>query len=34
MKIEQATIVYTQCDRWTSDDVIKYHIITTDVKSK
>ena len=28
MKTEQATIVFTQWDRWTSYDVIK-HMITT-----
>ena len=32
MKTEQTTIVYTQWDRWTSYDVIKHHMITTDVK--
>ena len=31
LKTEQMTIVYAQCDRWTSYDVIKYHMITTDV---
>ena len=31
MKTEQTTIVYTQWDRWTSYDVIKHHMITTDV---
>ena len=33
-KTEQKTIVYAQCDRWTSYDVIKYYLITTDVISK
>ena len=31
MKTEQTTIVYVQWDRWTSCDVIKRHMITTDV---
>ena len=31
MKTEQATIVYAQWDRWASYDVIKHHMITTDV---
>ena len=31
MKIEQKTIVYAQLDRWTSYDVIKHHMISTDV---
>ena len=31
MKTEQATIVNAQWDRWTSYDVINYHMITTDV---
>ena len=30
MKTEQTKIVYTQSDRWTSYDVIKHHMITTD----
>ena len=29
MKTEKTAIVYTQWDRWTSYDVIKYHMITT-----
>ena len=33
MKTEQ-TIVYAQWDRWTSYDVIKHHMITTDVMLK
>ena len=33
MKTEQ-TIVYTQWDRWTSYDVIKHYMITTDVMLK
>ena len=32
MKTEQ--IVYAQWDRWTSYDVIKHHMITTDVTLK
>ena len=31
MKTEQATIVYAQQARWTSYDMIKHHMITTDV---
>ena len=31
MKTEQKTIVYAQRDRWTSYDVIKHRMITTDV---
>ena len=31
MKSERTTIIYTQQDRWTSYDVIKHHMITTDV---
>ena len=31
MKTEQTAIVYTQWDRWTSYNVIKHHMITTDV---
>ena len=34
MKTEQAKIVYAKWDRWTSYDVIKYHIIITDVTLK
>ena len=34
MKTEQTTIVYAQWDRWTSSDVIKQHMITTDVTLK
>ena len=34
MKIEQTTIEYAQLDRWTSYDVIKHHMITTDAISK
>ena len=34
MKTEQTTIVYAQWDRWTSHDVIKHHMITTDVTLK
>ena len=31
MKTEQATIVYAHWDIWTSYDVIKHRMITTDV---
>ena len=31
MKTEQTTILYVQWDRWSSYDVIKHHVITTDV---
>ena len=31
MKTEQVTIVNAQWDRWTSNDVIKHHMIITDV---
>ena len=31
MKTEQTTIVYPQWDRWILYDVIKHHMITTDV---
>ena len=34
MKTEQKTIVYVQGDRWASYDVIKHHIVTTDIISK
>ena len=34
MKTEQMTIVYAQWDRRTSYDVIKHHVITTDVTLK
>ena len=34
MKTEQTTIVYAQWDRWTSYDVTKHHMITTDVTLK
>ena len=34
MKTEQTTIVYAQWDRCTSHDVIKHHLITTDVTLK
>ena len=30
MKTEQTKIVYAQWDRWTSYDVMKHHMITTD----
>ena len=31
MKTEQTAIVYAQWNRWTSFDVMKHHMITTDV---
>ena len=31
MKTEQMTIVHAQLDRWTSYDVIKDHMISTDI---
>ena len=31
MKTEQTTVVYAGWDRWTSYDVIKHHMITTDI---
>ena len=31
MNTEQITNVYAQWDRWTSYDVIKHHMTTTDV---
>ena len=31
MKTEQTTVVYAQWDRWALYDVIKHHMITTDV---
>ena len=31
MKNEQTTIVYAQWDRWTSYDVIKHYVRTTNV---
>ena len=31
MKTEQTTIVYAQWDRWKLYDVIKHHLISTDV---
>ena len=34
MKTEQTTTGYAQWDRWTSYDVIKHHMITTDAISK
>ena len=34
MKTEKLTIVYAQGDRWTSYDVIKHHMTTTDVTLK
>ena len=34
LKTEQTTTVYGQCDRWTSYDLIKHHMITIDVISK
>ena len=34
IKIEQRTIVYAQWDKWTSFDVIKHHMVTTDVTKR
>ena len=34
LKTEQTTIVSAQQDRWTSYNMIKLHMITTDVLSK
>ena len=34
LETEQMAIVYAQCDRWTSYDMIKHHMITTDIISK
>ena len=34
MKTEQTAIVYAQWDRWTSHDVLKHYMITTDVMLK
>ena len=34
MKTEQTKIVYAKLDRWTSYDVIKHHMITTDATLK
>ena len=34
MKTEQTTVVYAQWDRWTSYDVIKQRMTTTDVTLK
>ena len=34
MKTEQTAIVYAKWDRWTSYDVIKHQMITTDIKLK
>ena len=34
MKTEQTAIVYAQWDRWTSLDVLKHYMITTDVMLK
>ena len=34
LKTEQTTHVYAQWDRWASYDVIKHHMITTNVISK
>ena len=31
MKTEQTTVVYAGWDRWTSYDVIKHNMITTDI---
>ena len=34
MKTEQTTTVYARWGRWASYDVIKHHMITTDVTLK
>ena len=34
MNTEQTKIVHAHWDRWTSYDVIKHHMITTDVTLK
>ena len=34
LKIEQTTITYAQWDLWTSYDMIKHHMIITDVTLK
>ena len=34
MKTEQTTFVYAQWDRWTSYDMIKHRMMTTDVTLK
>ena len=34
LRTEQTVIIYAQCDRWTSYDVIKPLMTTTDVISK
>ena len=34
MKTEQTTVVYAQWDRWTSYEMIKHNMITTDVTLK
>ena len=34
MKTEQTTILFAQGDKWASYDVIKHHMITTDVVAK
>ena len=34
MKTEETTIIYAQWDRWTSYDVVKHQMITTDVTLK
>ena len=34
LKTEQTTIVYAQCCRWMSYDMIKHRMITTNVISK
>ena len=34
IKTEQTTVVYAQWDRWTSYEMIKHNMITTDVTLK
>ena len=34
MKTEQTTVVYAQWDRWTSYEMIKHNMITTDITLK
>ena len=34
LETEQTIIVYAQCDRWTSYDMVEDHMTTTDVISK
>ena len=34
LKTEETIIVYAQWNRWTSYDMLKHHMITTDIISK